>query len=77
MAKQAIGTRVDESWVEEIDETCSELGITRADWLASVVAEALGRDKELVPSLVERIAKLERWQRAIAGAGGGDNYRIK
>lgn len=81
MAKLQIGTRVDESWVQEIDQTCSELGITRSDWLAGVVAAALKRDKELVPSLAARVAKLESWQRAVAGAGAGmgsagDGYRV-
>lgn len=82
MAKVQIGTRVPNTWVEQIDGVCSDLGINRSDWLSGVVAEALGRDKELVPSLAARVAKLERWQRAVAGVGAGmgsadDGYRIK
>ena len=77
MAKTQIGTRVPSAWAKQIDDLCAELGITRSDWLVGVVGAALNRDKELVPSLAARLAKLEKWQRAVAGAGAGDGYRIK
>lgn len=59
--KVTIGCRIPDDWLGSIDELTHELGISRSEWFAGLVSEALGQqDAGTVRSLEKRLTTVER-----------------
>lgn len=71
MAKQTIAARIEPDWIAEIDGICEGLSISRSDYLASLLADALEKDAPLVATFDARLKDLERWRDRITGVSPG------
>lgn len=59
--KETIGSRIPPDWMHQVDEVCAEAGLTRSEWLLSIIGEALGKtDVNAVHGLIERVTALEK-----------------
>lgn len=59
--KATIGSRIPDDWLKQIDELTNELGVSRSEWFAGLVGEALGKqDASTVRSLEKRLTTVEQ-----------------
>jgi hypothetical protein len=58
-----IGAFIPQDWLEEIDAICTQQGHTRSEWLASLIAEVLGKTNgHTLIALRQRVDRLEQNQ---------------
>ena len=58
-----IGAFIPQDWLEDIDAVCTQQGRTRSEWLASLIAEALGKTQgNRLIALQQRVDRLEQNQ---------------
>ncbi len=59
--KATIGCRIPDDWVGQIDAVVNELGVSRSEWFAGLISEALGKqDAGTVRSLEKRLTTVEQ-----------------
>ena len=59
--KATIGSRIPDDWLKQIDELTNELGVSRSEWFAGLISEALGKqDAGTVRSLQQRLTTMEK-----------------
>ncbi|WP_146141111.1 hypothetical protein [Stenomitos frigidus] len=59
--KVTIGCRIPDDWIGQIDAVVNELGVSRSEWFAGLVSEALRKqDAGTVRSLQQRLTTVEQ-----------------